>query len=122
MVPFLRLAGSTSSQVPFERTGGEQIYAAGIFQQLLLLNIRRMHLNLDSIRTVVLVMWTYVSVGSVLNLHETSVSSIRALISRVSSEKTHVNGIEIAVPGVLLLAFSKYIWTIIYMDYSKNFD
>lgn len=50
--------------------------------------------------------WKYVSVGSVLNLHETSVSSIRALISRVSSEKTHVNGIEKAVPGVLLPAFN----------------
>lgn len=50
--------------------------------------------------------WKYVSVGSVLNLHETSVSSIRALISRVSSVKTHVNGIEKAVPGVLLPAFN----------------
>lgn len=50
--------------------------------------------------------WKYVSVGSVLNLHETSVSSIRALISRVSSEKTHVDGIETAVAGVLLLAFN----------------
>lgn len=50
--------------------------------------------------------WKYVSVGSALNLHETSVSSIRALISRVSSEKTHVDGIETAVAGVLLLAFN----------------
>lgn len=50
--------------------------------------------------------WKYVSVGSALNLHETSVSSIRALISRVSSEKTHVDGIETDVAGVLLLAFN----------------